>query len=162
MIEKQTDSLENEAATRRETVETLRAIYPIFKQEVYNRRGAMMQIARNGMLTFVSLSVLAVLLSGGRLIHPGLKGLAAVGVGLVALLLIDQIRQEKSRHEKAKRQLILLEQQLQFFEPGAYLSNAPLYPTEWQDRPAIDRGLVFAIAGLVATALLLILVILLV
>lgn len=145
-----------------QTVETLRSIYPIFKQEVYNRRGAMMQIARSGMLVFVSLSVLAVLLSGGRLIHPGLKGLASVGVGLVALLLIDQIRQEKSRHKRAKRQLILLEQQLQFFEPGAYIENAPLYPTEWQERPSIDRGLVFAIAGLVTTGTLLILAVLLV
>lgn len=152
MIEKQAEN---------QTVETLRSIYPIFKQEVYNRRGAMMQIARSGMLAFISLSVLAVLLSGGRLIHPGLKGLAAVGVGLVAILLIDQIRQEKSRHERAKRQLILLEQQLRFFEPGVYVENAPLYPTEWQERPVIDRGLVVAIIGLVATAVLLISVILL-
>lgn len=158
MIEKESDRLENEATVRRET---LRSIYPIFKQEVYNRRGAMMQIARSGMLSFVSLSVLAVLLSGGRLIHPALKGLASVGVGLVTLLLINQIRQEKSRHERAKRQLILLEQQLQFFEPGAYIENAPLYPTEWQERPAIDKGLVLAILGLLATALLLISTILL-
>lgn len=158
MIEKESDRLENEEAVRRET---LRSIYPIFKQEVYNRRGAMMQIARSGMLSFVSLSVLAVLLSGGRLIHPALKGLASVGVGLVTILLIDQIRQEKSRHERAKRQLILLEQQLCFFEPGVYVENAPLYPTEWQDRPAIDKGLVLAIIGLLATALLLISAILL-
>lgn len=144
-----------------QTVETLRSIYPIFKQEVYNRRGAMMQTARNGMLTFVSLSVVAVLLSGGRLIHPGLKGIASVGIGLVTFFLIDQIRQEKSRHERAKRQMILLEQQLQFFEPGAYVPAAPLYPTEWQDRPAVDRGLVFAVAGLVLTATLLIFIILL-
>ena len=161
MTEKQPDRLESEAATRRDTVATLRAIYPIFKQEVYNRRGAMMQIARSAMIAFVSLSVLTVLLSGGRFIHPGLKGLACIGVGLVVLLLIDQIRQEKSRHERAKRQLILLEQQLQFFEPGAYIENAPLYPTEWQDRPAIDRGLVISIIGLVATAGLLVLIILL-
>ncbi|TAK06352.1 MAG: hypothetical protein EPO39_09070 [Candidatus Manganitrophaceae bacterium] len=158
MIEKESDRLENEETVRRET---LRSIYPIFKQEVYNRRGAMMQIARSGMLSFVSLSVLAALLSGGRLIHPALKGLASVGVGLVTLLLIHQIRQEKSRHERAKRQLILLEQQLQFFEPGAYIENAPLYPTEWQERPAIDKGLVLAIIGLLATALLLISTILL-
>lgn len=144
-----------------ETIETLRSIYPIFKQEVYNRRGAMMQIARSGMLTFVSLSVLALLLSGGRPIHPGLKGPVCVGVGLATLFLIDQIRQEKSRHERAKRQLILLEQQLQFFEPGAYVPDAPLYPNEWQDRPAVDQGLVFAIVGLALTATLLIIVILL-
>ncbi|MFY9270300.1 MAG: hypothetical protein WAO55_11205, partial [Candidatus Manganitrophaceae bacterium] len=86
MIEKQSDGLENGATTRRETIEeTLRAIYPIFKQEVYNRRGAMMQIARSGMLVFVSLSVFCVLFSGGRFIHPGLKGLACGGIGLVTL-----------------------------------------------------------------------------
>lgn len=151
-----------ERQSEHQTIETLRSIYPIFKQEVYNRRGAMMQIARSGMLTFVSLSVLAVLLSGGRLIHPGLKGLACVGVGLVTFFLIDQIRQEKSRHERAKRQLILLEQQLQFFEPGAYVSDAPLYPPEWQDRPSIDRGLMISIVELLLSAILLILVILLV
>lgn len=144
-----------------ETIETLRSIYPIFKQEVYNRRGAMMQIARSGMLTFVSLSVLAALLSGKGQMHSGLKGLASLSIFLVTLFLMDQIRQEKSRHERAKRQLILLEQQLQFFEPGAYVPDAPFYPNEWQDRPAVDQGLVFAIVGLALTAMLLIIVILL-
>jgi len=152
MIEKQSEP---------QTIETLRSIYPIFKQEVYNRRGAMMQIARSGMLTFLSLSVLALLLPG-RPIQPLLKGMACLGVGIVSLFLSDQIRREKSRHEEAKRQLILLEQRLQFFEPGAYIPDSPLYPGEWQNRPAVDRGLVYSIAGLMMTAGLLVLIILLI
>lgn len=150
-----------EPLSKTESIETLRLLYPIFKDEVYKRRAAMARIARRGALLFASLSVIAVLLSGGRFIHPGLKGLASAGVGLVTILLISQIRQEKSRHEKAKRQLITLEKGLDFFKAGAYLPNAPLYPPEWQDRPIIDRGLWISIAGLIGCALILIATILL-
>jgi hypothetical protein len=150
-----------EPLTQAESADALQRLYPIFKEEVYKRRAAMAQIARRGALVFVSLSVIATLLSGGRFIHPGLKGLASAGVGLAALLLIFQIRQEKSRHEKAKLQLITLERGLRLFEPGAYLPNEPLYPSEWQDRPAIDRGLWISIASLIGTALILIAAILL-
>ena len=149
-----------EPRPKSEAVEMFRFLYPIFKQEVYKRRAEMARIARQGSLLFLSLSIVSVLLSG-RFIHPGLKGLASAGVFLVALLLIFQIRQEKSRHERAKRQLITLEKELGLFEVGSYLPDAPLYPPDWQERPMIDRGLWLAAAGLIGTSLLLIWVILL-
>ena len=144
-----------------DSLETLRLLYPIFKEEVYRRRAAMAQIARQGSLFFVSLSVLTLLLSEGKNLSPLLKVLASLAVTFAAFLLVVQIRQEKLRHEKAKQQLITLEKGFQFFEAGSYLPNEPLYPSDWQKRPQIDLGMVISIAGLLGTALLTIMIILL-
>lgn len=144
-----------------DSLETLRLLYPIFKEEVYRRRAAMARIAREGSLFFVALSLLTIFLSGGRSIPPLLKGVASVGIFIAAFLLIGQVRQEKLRHEKAKQQLITLEKGFQFFEVGSYLPNEPLYPPDWQKRPPIDPGMWISIAGLSGTSLLSILTILL-
>ena len=152
------------AQTIRDTdsLETLRLLYPIFKEEVYRRRAAMAQIARQGSLFFVFLSLLTLLLPQERAISPLLKGPACVAVALAASLLVLQIREEKLRHEKAKQQLITLEKGFQFFEVGSYLPNEPLYPPDWQKRPRVDPGMLISITALLATALLSILIILLI
>jgi hypothetical protein len=144
-----------------DSLETLRLLYPIFKEEVYRRRAAMAHIARQGSLFFVSLSVLTLLLSDGQNISPLLKALTCLAVTFATSLLIVQIRQEKLRHEKAKRQLITLEKGFQFFEAGSYLPNEPLYPPDWQKRPRIDAGMLISIGGLLGTSLLSMMIILL-
>lgn len=144
-----------------EALETLRLLYPIFKEEVYRRRAAMAQIARQGSFFFVSVSLLTLFLSGGRPAPLLFRGLAAVGLFAAAALLVMQIRQEKRRHEKAKLQLITLERGFQFFEAGSHLPNEPLYPPEWQNRPPADPGMVISVGSLIATSLVSILIILL-
>lgn len=145
-----------------DSLETLRLLYPIFKEEVYRRRAAMAQIARQGSLFFVSLSLLTLFLSEGRTISPLFKGLASAAIFVAAALLVMQIRQEKIRHERAKQQMITLERGFQFFEAGSYLPNEPLYPPDWQKRPSVDPGLLISVGGLVATSLVSILIILLI
>jgi hypothetical protein len=144
-----------------QSLETLRLLYPIFKEEVYKRRAAMAAIARQGAFFFLSLSLLSLFLLKQSAFSTGLRGLACAGVLLTLLLLVHQIRQEKSRHEKAKLQLIRLERGLQFFEEGTYLPEGPLYPQEWQERPKIDADLAISVAILAGTAFLLVLIILL-
>jgi hypothetical protein len=146
-----------------DSLETLRILYPVFKEEVYRRRAVIAQIARQGSLFFVSLSLLtALFFSEGRTLSLLFKGLACAAVSFATILLIIQIRQEKLRHEKAKQQLITLEKGFQFFEAGSYLPNEPLYPPEWQKRPRIDPGMMISLAGLIGTSLLLILTILII
>ena len=136
------------------SIETLRLLYPIFKEEVYRRRAAMAMIARQGAFFFLSLSLLSFFLLRQAAVSPGLRGTACAGILLVLLLLVHQLRQEKSRHEKAKLQLIRLERGLQFFEEGSYLPEGPLYPPEWQERPKIDFDLSLSVTVLAGTALL--------
>ena len=89
-----------------------------------------------------------------------LKGLIVVGIVFCSMLLIYQIIQEKSRHEKAKLQLITLERGLGFFKEGQYLVNEQLYPSEWQARPNLDQGLFVMCLSVVCTAMVLIVTIL--
>lgn len=145
-----------------DSLETLRLLYPLFKEEVYRRRAAMGQIARQGSLFFVLLSLLPLFFPEGRTISLLLKGLACLAILIATTLLALQIGQEKSRHEKAKLQLITLEKGFQFFEVGSYLPNEPLYPPDWQKRPPIDPGMWISIGGLFGSALLSICMILLV
>lgn len=137
-----------------QSLETLRLLYPIFKEEVYRRRAAMAGIARQGIFFFVSTSLLSPFLFKQAAVPLALRGIASAGIFLIFLLLLHQLRQEKNRHEKAKLQLIRLERGLQFFEEGSYLPEGPLYPPEWQDRPKLDSDLALSIALLAGTALL--------
>ncbi len=136
--------------------ETLQLLYPIFKEEVYRRRAAMAQIARAGVFFNVALSLGLLLFSEKLSADTALRYAATVGVTLLTILLIYQIIQEKSRHEKAKRQLITLEKGFGFFEMGRYIPNEALYPSEWRDRPKLDQGLVVMCLSLAGTATLLI------
>ncbi|MFQ5598766.1 MAG: hypothetical protein ACE5GK_12045 [Nitrospiria bacterium] len=149
-----------ETTPGKETIETLRLLYPIFKGEVYRRRAAIARITRRASLLYVFLSVIAILFPAKNPIPIGLKLLAGGGIALSIVLLTYQIFQEKSRHEKAKLQLIALEKGFGFFDEGSYLPNERLYPADWQNRPPIDQGMMVSIATVIGTGIVLILVIL--
>jgi hypothetical protein len=138
-------------------VETLFLLYPIFKEEVYRRRAAMGQIARIGVLFYLALTFLVFFFSEKLITEPGARYTITTGIVLSAVLLIYQIIQEKSRHEKAKLQLITLEEAFGFFEGGQHIPHKPLYPSEWRDRPKVDHGLVFMCLSLAGTASVLVL-----
>jgi len=145
-----------EGKSQSDTLETLHRLYPIFKEEVYRRRASMAQIARLGVFFNVAFSLMIALFSEKLPREMGFRYSSVVGVLLLALLLIYQIFQEKSRHEKAKLQLITLERSFGFFEAGKHLPNETLYPANWQDRPKIDPGLVVMCLSIAGTAAVLI------
>jgi len=145
---------------QKESIKTLRILYPIFKEEVYRRRAAMTRISRRGSLLFVTLSILILFNPERLLFSPSLKSLVIIGIGLATALLVTQIIQEKRRHEKAKQQLITLEKSLGFFESGSYLPDKTLYPLEWQEGPGRDTGMVLSLVGLVGTGTILSLIVL--
>ena len=144
-----------------EAAETFRLLYPIFKEEVYRRRAAMGRIARRGSLFFLLLATLLLWAPKKPPVSRIGKWGYTLGVASAAGLLAGQVRQEKHRHEKAKRQLIRLEEGLRFFEAGRYLPEGPLYPAEWRERPRWDAGLAAAHVGLLGTAGILIIIVLL-
>lgn len=146
--------------TRTPPIETFRVLYPIFKEEVYRRRIVMGQIARYGVLFFLSVSFFVFYFGGDSKALMTQKLFAVGGVVTVLALMIYQITQEKSRHEQAKLQLITLEEGFGFFDSGRHLPSKPLYPEQWKKRPKIDAGLVVSIGCLSLSALFLVLSIL--
>lgn len=150
----------HETASSASSLETLRLLYPIFKEEVYRRRAAMAHIARIGTLFYLTL-IFAFLFFPEKVI-TGAEPRYAVVAGIIcsAILLIYQIAQEKSRHEKAKLQLITLEKAFGFFEVGKHIANKTLYPSNWRDRPKVDQALVLMCLSIAGTATILIFTIL--
>lgn len=139
----------------KESILTLRTLYPIFKEEVYRRRAEIARTSQRGSLLFISFSVVILFLPSRLIFSPHLKSLLVLGIYVVTTFLVSQIIQEKCRHEKAKRQLITLENGLHFFESGYYLPDQTLYPVEWQERPRRDMGMWVSLAGLIGTAIVL-------
>ncbi len=138
------------------SLETLKLLYPIFKEEVYRRRAAMAHIARIGTLFYLTLTFAFFFFPGKTITSTGPRYAAGVGVILSTILFIYQIAQEKSRHEKAKLQLITLEEAFGFFEVGQHIAHKALYPSKWRDRPKVDQALVLMCLSIAGTAAVLI------
>ena len=136
-------------------LETLRMLYPIFKQEVFDRRDRMMKIAglASGFLLLLQTLILYLAISSGLLI---------ISVIIFTGLTLAQIFQQSRRHEQAKQGVIEIEKALGLFESGTYFPDRGLYPPHWQTRPPRDYGLVFYMACLIALAILVILSLLIV
>jgi len=131
-------------------LETLRRLYPIFKQEVFDRRDQTMKIAglASGFLLFLMFLILYFAISSWLLI---------LGVIIFTAIVIVELRQHSHRHAQAKLGVIEIEKALGLFEPGTYLPDKPLYPEHWKVRPSRDYGLIFYSACLIAMAFLVIL-----
>jgi len=131
-------------------LETLRMLYPLFKQEVFDRRDRIMKIAglSSGFLLLLMFLIFSFAVSSWFLI---------IGVIIFTGIVIAAIKQHSRRHAQAKLGVIEIEKTLGLFEPGTYLPDKPLYPEHWKVRPSRDYGLIFYSACLIAMAFLVIL-----
>lgn len=144
--------------TPTEQRETLLALYPIFKREVYDRRDRMMvwTAVGAGSLMLVLLTVL--LAVPDRNIPTEVRLLLAAGTTILGATFALLIRQQHHRHRQAKQMLIKLEQTLGLFDDHAQ-NDPSLYPDYWQSDWTQDRSLsayltiLAVLTGLVLTAL---------
>jgi hypothetical protein len=136
-------------------LETLRMLYPIFKQEVFDRRDRIMKIAglSSGFLLFLMFLILYFAVSSWLLI---------LGVILFTGIILAAIKQHSRRHSQAKLGVIEIEKALGLFEPGTYFPDRALYPEHWKLRPPRDYGLIFYSSCLIVLASLVILSLLMV
>lgn len=136
-------------------LETLRMLYPLFKQEVFDRRDRIMKIAglASGFLLFLMFLILYFAVSSWLLV---------IGVILFTGIILAAIKQHSRCHAQAKLGVIEIEQALGLFEPGAYFPDRGLYPEHWKVRPPIDYTLIFYSTCLIALAVLVILSLLMV
>ena len=144
-----------------ERIDMLKLLYPWYKNEVFRRRQQMIWLAS------IAASMLLVLLFLVPALPPRLPAHRAWGVVVVIGLLLFSgsmmyfIRQQRVRHQMAKRVLIKLEQGLGLYEEGRYLDDTSLYPKNWQTAWLGDRsefiyhGIIVSLTALVVLALLL-------
>ena len=112
-------------------VEVLKALYPIFKKEIYDRREQMTRISRFGMGLFLSMMIL-ILIFPVEMGSNALKFFSSSATAVLTGLLVFQMKQHRKRHIMAKHAVIQIEKALFLFEPDVYLPGKGLYPEEWK------------------------------
>ncbi len=144
-----------------ETVQQiLSVLYPLYKEEVYQRREQMMRLTVIGSLGLITM-LFALLLSPykDRLTFLGTSSIMLASVvwcGLFCGLIVQQ----QYRHRQAKQVLVQLEQALGFFEEGLVAEHQALYPQGWRTAWLSDRtGILYftslcSLTGLFLLALL--------
>jgi DMSO/TMAO reductase YedYZ heme-binding membrane subunit len=137
----------------------LLTLYPLFKQEVYQRREQMMRWTAMGAGSLVTILLVLVLAPARRILTPGGRALLIGGILLLTVTFIMLILQQRQRHQQAKQTLIELERALGLFEDKAFISHGSLYPENWQTDWTHDRSTTLSIALLGLLTLLVLLAI---
>jgi len=125
---------------RDEPLEVFRVLYPIFKNEVFQRREHMMRLTAFSS-TFLILLLVAMLAGFPRSI-PATPTLwfAISGITLFSGLFAYFILQHADRHRMAKQQLIKLEKDLGLYQDGWQPNGEAFFPKKWQSDWVTDRS----------------------
>ena len=144
-----------------ETVQQiLSVLYPLYKEEVYQRREQMMRLTVIGSLGLITM-LFALLLSPykDRLTFLGTSSIMLASVvwcGLFCGLIVQQ----QYRHRQAKQVLVQLEQALGFYEDGLVEEHQALYPHGWKTAWLSDRTGILYFTSLCSLAVLFLLALL--
>ena len=138
-----------------EKIDTLRMLYPLYKEEVYRRRGEMMKVTALGS-GFLLILLFSLSLMIPKPMAPMYTLVLLSGVAIFSSLLIFLIIQQRDRHRMAKQALIELERILGLYREGFYLDHQALYPQEWETAWLKDRShsLYIGIIGLLMLLLM--------
>ena len=119
--------------------QTLTVLYPLYKNEVYQRREHMIRLTAFGAFGLIAM-IFALLLSPvkSRLSSPE-SVLLALGSLTWCALFCGLVLQQQHRHRLAKQVLIQLEQALGFYEDGLFVDHQALYPAKWKTAWLTDR-----------------------
>ncbi len=137
--------------------QVLTVLYPLYKKEVYARRGQMIWLTAFGSLGSIAM-LCALILSPEK---DQLTSLETLLIGLANLiwcgLICSLILQQQHRHRQAKQILIQLEQTLRLYEEGLFVEHQALYPEGWKTAWLHDRTglLYFTTLGLLTALFLL-------
>jgi hypothetical protein len=141
--------------------QTLTVLYPLYKNEVYQRREQMIRLTAFGAFALVAMTFALLLSPLKSRLSPAEALLLALGSLIWCGLFCGLILQQQYRHRLAKQVLIQIEQALGFYEDGLFIEQQPLYPAKWKTAWLRDRsGLQYlaslcALTGIFLLALLL-------
>ena len=126
--------------------QTLTVLYPLYKNEVYQRREQMIRLTAFGAFALVAMTFALLLSPLKSRLSPAEALLLALGSLIWCGLFCGLILQQQYRHRLAKQVLIQIEQALGFYEDGLFIDHQPLYPAKWKtawlrDRSGLDISL---------------------
>lgn len=137
-------------------LEVFRVLYPIFKDEIFNRREQMIRLTAFA-CTFLVLTLVTLLpITPWETAHSLTLWFAISGVGLFSGLFAYFILQQAERHQMAKQQLIELEKSFGLYENSWQPSGKALFPENWQTDWTKDRSVSIYLTILTALTVLLI------
>ena len=130
--------------------QTLTVLYPLYKNEVYQRREQMMRLTAFGAFALIAMTFALLLSPLKSRLSPGEDLLLALGSLIWCGLFCGLILQQQYRHRLAKQVLVQIEQALGFYEEGLFIDHQPLYPAKWKIAWLRDRTGVHYLASLCA------------
>jgi hypothetical protein len=137
-------------------LEVFRVLYPLFKEEVYQRREHMMQLTAFGSTVLVLILAALYVLSPWPVPTSPIRWFLVSGVALFSSLFAYLILQHADRHRMAKQQVIALEETLGLYQEGWQPSGEALFPKNWQTDWATDRSVTVYLVTLAALTTLVI------
>jgi hypothetical protein len=137
-------------------LEVFRVLYPLFKEEVYQRREHMMQLTAFGSTVLVLILAALYVLSPWPVPTSPIRWFLVSGVALFSSLFAYLILQHADRHRMAKQQVIALEKTLGLYQEGWQPSGESLFPKNWQTDWATDRSVTVYLVTLAALTTLVI------
>lgn len=137
-------------------LEIFRMLYPIFKEEVFQRREQMMRLTAFASAFLLLLLVIMLVVSSSPELNAPTRYFAISGVALFSALFAYLILQHADRHRMAKQQLIELEQALGLYQGGWQPSGEAFFPKNWQSDWVADRSVTVYLTILAALTALVI------
>ena len=119
--------------------QTLTVLYPLYKNEVYQRREQMMRLTAFAAFGLIAMTFALLLSPVKTRLSPLEAFLLALGSLTWCGLFCGLILQQQYRHRLAKQVLVQLEQALGFYEDGLFVEHQALYPAKWKTAWLTDR-----------------------
>jgi VIT1/CCC1 family predicted Fe2+/Mn2+ transporter len=120
--------------------QTLTVLYPLYKNEVYQRREQMMRLTAFGAFALVAMTFVLLLSPLKSRLSVAEAVLLAMASLIWCALFCGLILQQQHRHRLAKQVLVQLEQALGFYEDGLFIERQTLYPSQWKTAWLRDRS----------------------
>lgn len=140
--------------------QVLTVLYPLYKEEIYQRREQMMRLTVLGSLGLITM-LFAFLLSPYKARLTSFDTFFILLASLIWCgLFCGLIVQQQYRHRQAKQVLVQLEQALGFYEDGLVEEHQALYPLGWRTAWQSDRTGILYFTSLCSLAVLFLLALL--
>ena len=127
-------------------LDVFRVLYPLFKNEVFQRREHMMRLTAFAGTVLISIQIALFILPPGPTTTSPTSWFSISGVTVFSSLFAYLILQQADRHRMAKQQVIELEQSLGFYHQEWQLTGETLFPKNWQTDWTADRSVALYLA----------------
>ena len=121
-------------------------LYPLFKNEVFQRREHMIRLTAFASTVLISIQIALFILPPWSAPTSPTSWFSISGVTVFSSLFAYLILQHADRHRMAKQQVIELEKSLGLYQQGWHVNGEALFPKNWQTDWTTDRSIALYLA----------------